>query len=102
MIQRRKERAYTNPSGTGNFKIMLGAPVSFRPGTYWISVRVNLDYDAGAGGEWAWLTNNISHGSESKWKNPGDGFETGCVSFTRIRTCYHQGEGPDFAFALVR
>ena len=100
VMRRRHEQAYTDPSGTGNFQIVLSAPVTFRPGTYWISVQANMDF--AAGGEWGWNTNNTAKGQNSQWQNPGDGFATGCKKFKETVKCVPSGEGPDFSFALLK
>ena len=54
----------------------------------------------GVGGEWGWNTNNTVAGKASLWKNPGNGFATGCTTYNTTTTCIPAGEGGDYAFAL--
>ena len=92
---------YRDPSGTGNFKIPLAEAVTFKPGTYWVSVKANLDFRVG--GEWGWNTNNTARGSNAQWKNGRDGFDTGCREYAEILGCLGDGgQGPDFSFALLK
>lgn len=92
---------YSDPSGVGNFHIPLASAVTFPAGTYWVAVRANIEFRVG--GEWGWNTNNTVRGSKAQWKNHGDGFGTGCASFTKVETCLGDGgQGPDFSFALVK
>jgi len=85
-------------NGTGSFAITLpkkGMKLK-KAGTYWVSVQANLAYKAG--GEWGWEDNSVQTGSEAHWQNPGNGFATGCTSWTDIETCL--GYGPDLMFDL--
>ncbi len=90
------DAAYTDPSGTGNPTI--ACRVTLKPGSYWVSVQANMDFSVG--GEWGWLTNNTVRGKPSQWQNPGDGFGTGCTTYTTTTTCIPSGEGGDFSFSL--
>ncbi len=92
--------AYTD-AGAGSPAIPCRA--SFKGGKngkrYWVSVQANMDFSAG--GEWGWGTNNTVRGIESRWVNPGDGFATGCTTYTQTTTCIASGEGGDFSYALL-
>lgn len=46
------------------------------PGTYWISAWVVRPF-GGGGGQWYWLRNGSSNGSEHYFHNPGNGFGSG-------------------------
>jgi hypothetical protein len=92
---------YRDPSGLGNFEIPLAVPVTFRPGRYWVAVRANIDFREG--GQWGWNTNNTPRGDRAQWKNPRDGFDTGCTDWGRVRACLGDGgQGPDLSFALLK
>jgi hypothetical protein len=83
----------------GSFTIRLASPVRLRPGTYWVSVVANQNFDPND--QWAWQTRSIANGNESAWQNPGDGFATGCVTWGNQQDCIGDaGQGPDFMFAL--
>ena len=81
----------------GSFVITPANPVKLKAGTYWMSVQVNLDF--GAGGEWGWENQSTAEGTAAKWKNAGDGFATGCVTYTQENTCIPDGQG-DHMFVL--
>jgi hypothetical protein len=49
------------------------------PGTYWISAWVVRPF-GGGGGQWFWLRNGSSNGSEHYFHNPGGGFGVGTNS----------------------
>ena len=95
----RPHQDYTAAQFTGNLKVVLSSPVRLRAGTYWISVRANMDFDSA--GEWGWNTRAPGNGAVAKWKNAGDGFNTGCRTYQDLPTCYPADQGPDLAFALL-
>ncbi len=85
-------------NGLGTFTIALTTPAVLPSGTYWVSVQARMDYDAG--GQWGWTERTTRSNSASAWRNPGDGFDTGCVNWgTRFATCY-VGDEPDLVFRL--
>lgn len=71
---------------------------SLKGGTYWLSAQANQDFSTA--GMWGWLTNDTVRGSGAMWKNPGDGFSTGCTTYTDLLTCIPSGEGGDLAFSI--
>ena len=92
--------SYSDPAGTGSFDITLDSPVVLAPGHYWVSVKANQRFDTR--GAWYWSTNNAIAGLPSQWRNVRDGFGTGCIVYTRTTYCVLNGEGGDFAFALIQ
>ncbi len=93
------DRAYTDPAGTGNFSIPLPKTV-LQPGLYWISVRPNMDFKPN--GEWEWSTSYNLHNNVPVWRNPGDGFETGCIAYESVFNCGFDDEdgGQSFSFTI--
>jgi hypothetical protein len=89
--------SYTDETGTGTPDIKCKAKLA--KGTYWVSVQANLDFSAG--GEWGWNTNNTVRGNASQWQNPGNGFATGCTTYTTTTVCIPAGEGGDNSFSLL-
>ena len=89
---------FIDTTGTGTFDIKIPKTVLKR-GSYWLSVYANLGFRIG--GDWGWLTNVRVRGFGSKWRNPGDGFGTGCTAWATTTTCVLAGEGGDFSFALI-
>ena len=88
---------YTDTTGTGSFVVAL-PKFTLKAGTYWLSVFANMPFRLG---EWGWSTNNAVRHQGSLWRNPGDGFVTGCTSWEKTTGCILAGEGGDFAFALL-
>jgi hypothetical protein len=92
---------YAELSGTdsfGSFVIALpGHGLKLKAGTYWLSVVANLDFSAG--GEWGWENQSTVEGMAAVWENPGDGFATGCTTWTTETTCIADGQG-DHMFTL--
>ena len=82
---------------TGSFVFTLPTPCILGPGTYWLDVQARMDF--GSGGEWAWETRGVQGNSPALWRNPGDGFGTGCTSFSPMAPC-NAIMAPDFLFSL--
>ena len=82
----------------GDLAITLPVPAVLGPGTHWVSVQANVDF---AGGQWFWSSRTVQANSESAWQNPGDGFGTGCTTWSaRGTTCGITPSFPDHLFAL--
>jgi hypothetical protein len=99
IVKHYANRSYTDTTGLGTFKIKVPKTV-LKKGNYWVSVVVNMDF--ATGGEWGWGTNNTQRQKPAVWRNPGDGFASGCTTFSNMQGCIGAlGEGPDFSFALI-
>jgi hypothetical protein len=81
----------------GSFVIAVGK-VKLRPGTYWVSVVANQDFTPN--GQWGWENRSVQSGGAAQWQNPGNGFASGCTTWTTLTTCIPTAGGPDFMFAL--
>ncbi|CAI8780310.1 PEP-CTERM sorting domain-containing protein [Methylocaldum szegediense] len=68
----------------GELTITLSIPVELDSGTWWLSVVVVLDYD---GGQWYWGSRTVQTGFAAVWQNPGNGFLTGCTTWTTKTDC---------------
>jgi hypothetical protein len=88
--------------GFGSFVIDLGKGVKLKGhakgATYWVSVQANMDFSAG--GEWGWGTRLDANGNDAQWQNPGDGFATGCTSWSEERDCLGDVGGVDHMFTI--
>lgn len=84
----------------GSLTIDLSAsPAVLTDGTYWVSVQADMDFTPG--GQWGWTERTVVSNSASAWRNPGDGFDTGCTDWSeRVATCA-VGVDPDLAFQLA-
>jgi len=79
----------------GSFHCVLPKPVKLRPGTWWVSVVANCNFETC--GQWGWTLNTTVQGHEAVWRNP-DG--TGkCTSFKPLHRCFG-GSPADMAFDL--
>jgi hypothetical protein len=68
-------------------------------GTYWLSLQPVMAFDPN--GEWGWETRSVQSGNPAVWRNPGNGFGTGCTDWGNMVGCLGSlGEGPDFMFAI--
>ena len=81
----------------GSFTIPIKKALKLKKGTYWVSVQANLDFSAG--GEWGWENQSTSEGTPAQWINPGDGFGTGCTSWSQENVCIPDGQG-DHMFTI--
>jgi len=64
--------------------------------TYWVAVVPLMFED-----EWTWETRNGLNGKPAAWKNPANGFGTGCTAWRVMTSCIStDGVGPDFMFTL--
>jgi hypothetical protein len=81
-----------------NFAANLPTDCVLTAGTYFVSVQGQLDY--GTSGQWFWTQNGSSNGYAWVFRNPLNGFGTGCVTWTDGTTCIPTSLGPDQAFLL--
>ncbi len=82
---------------SGSFHLTLHRAVPLGPGTYWVSVRANTSYYQGS--NWGWEVTNDLTGTGALWKNPGDGFGTGCTTYQPLTACATI-DAPDFMFSI--
>ena len=73
-------------------------------GTYWFGASAILDPGASSPfSQWFWAENSEPFGSPAMYRNPGDGFNTGCVTFTLKSSCPFGSEvhaSPSMSFSL--
>ena len=75
-----REAAATPP----NYEIPLtGTPLLRRGGFYWLSIQA---VGGGQADAWRWSQRNDSRGG-TLYRNPGNGYGTGCTSFSQIASC---------------
>jgi hypothetical protein len=82
--------------GTGNLDVSFPGPCVAPAGDYWLSVRADMDSGVG---QWLWVERTVQTGTAFAWENPGDGFGTGCVSWSPAGGC--GASDPDLIFALI-
>ena len=85
----------------GSLSTTLPTTCVLSPGTYWMGHITNQDF-ATSGQHFFSNTDTVS-GSEAHWLNPGDGFGTGCTTFSPAGTVCGVGGGApayDLLFSL--
>lgn len=80
----------------------LPTPCVLPPGKYWVGLQMNQNWSAAPSqGQYFWSNRSTQTNSPGVWRNPGDGFGTGCTSFTAQTTCgVGGGASPDFLFTI--
>ena len=58
--------------------------------------------DFGPGGEWGWFDRTVQSSTAAGWRNPADGFGTGCTDWGLRTSCLASATGsPDQVFRLT-
>ncbi|HVV35817.1 MAG TPA: calcium-binding protein [Acidimicrobiales bacterium] len=84
------------PQGTET--ITLNPVIALSAGTYWLSLQAIATQPS-----WYWGSADITAGSLGMWRNPPDGFGTGCTNFSATSGCLSVGDNSlrDYEFQLV-
>ena len=77
-----------------------GPGLKLKAGTYWLSFVANCSLQGGCG-EWGWYLTTTNHNSPGQYENPGNGFGTGCTSWTNTSACFSSAPSDDYAFDLT-
>src|SRR5262249_32565309 len=79
-----------------DYIIPLTTPATVAPGMYWVSAVGTITVR-----NWFWDARSITNNTyASAFRNPGDGYGTGCTGWARLTTC--DGVNfPDQVFRLV-
>jgi hypothetical protein len=93
-----KEQTLKGHENAGLFVITGITQVSLPAGQYWISVQANMP--SAKAGAWVWTARAPQAGLTALWQNPGNGYSTGCTTWTDWETCSKEPGVPDFMFAL--
>jgi hypothetical protein len=82
----------------GDLTITLPSSCALSPGVYWVaqSVRQNLE----PSGQHLWGNRTEQSGHASVWRNPENGFGSGCTDWGTQADCGFAG-GPDLLFQIV-
>ncbi len=87
----------TPSDSTGTFTFSLPTTCFLPTGTYWLDVQARMDFSAG--GEWGWEARTVQSNSPAIWRNPLNGFGTGCTDWGQLQPCLGS-TNPDFMFTL--
>lgn len=86
--------------GAASTEITLPTSCALAAGTYWVGISVALD--VGTEGQIFWTTDTVGALSNSVWRNPGDGFTTGCTDWGTLVACnVGGGVDPGLSFQLL-
>lgn len=93
--------AVDDADSTGTLVLALSTALALPEGTYWVSAVA--DMDAATYGQWFWnkQATTTPVGAEVHWRNPGDGFDTGCTDWQPLVTACGDSDGLDTSFRLV-
>ena len=90
----------TTFTGSGSLSITLPTTCDLGEGNWWVAIQVNQDY--GTSGQHFWSNRSVQSNNGAVWRNPGDGFATGCIAWDRMITCgVGGGASPDFLFQIL-
>jgi hypothetical protein len=87
----------TDFTGDGTGDLAINVDCNVDPGVTWVTQSVRIDFNPF--GQHFWATRNTPVGAPSVWRNPGDGFGSGCIDWTNAVTCGQTGA--DFLFEIV-
>jgi len=82
----------------GSFLITFPHACVLRAGTYWLSAQARQDL--APSGQWYRNTRLIQSGNESRWRNPSNGYSTGCLGFSPVSSCL-PGTAKDLLFWIA-
>jgi len=83
----------------GSYVLTLAPACVLPAGTYWLVMQSNQDVNTA--GQHFWSNRNAASNNPAMWQNPGDGFGTGCTSWTDFITCgVGGGVAADLLFSL--
>lgn len=94
------ERLVPTTDESGSFVLVLPSPCLVPAGRFWLEVQTHQN--ANTHGQHFWSNRSIRTGSEAAWRNPADGFGTGCTDFRPQTQCgVGGGVSPDLLFRIV-
>jgi hypothetical protein len=82
----------------GELNLELDPVCNLSAGKYWLSVVVNMPY---SNGQFGWEYRTETAGSVAVWRNPDNGFDTGCTNWTSVTACDAYEEGDPIEDDLV-
>ncbi|MCB1036595.1 MAG: hypothetical protein KDD47_22410 [Acidobacteria bacterium] len=85
----------------GSYVVDLPAPCILPMGFHWLTMISNQTF-GGGNGQHFWSNRSVLSNSGGVWRNPGNGFGSGCTDFDRQTTCgVGGGAAPDFLFQIL-
>lgn len=88
--------------GNESITTTLPAPCSLAPGFYWMAHQTVQDFGTAGQHFWSNVGTANTLNSPGVWRNPGDGFASGCTTFTQQSVCgVGGGASDDFLFQII-
>lgn len=92
----------TNFAGNDSITTTLDTPCLLPAGTYWVSHQVTQAFGTSGQHFWSGQALAATSGSPGVWRNPNNGFGTGCTSWTAQSTCgVGGGVADDWMFQIL-
>ncbi|MEQ9187306.1 MAG: T9SS type A sorting domain-containing protein [Cryomorphaceae bacterium] len=73
-------------NGDGDITYVFSTPLAVSSGHYWLVANGRKNF-AGGGGQWYWVRDVNSTGHPGLWRNPGNGFGSGCTAWVPMYNC---------------
>ena len=89
----------TYTDAQGELTIRFTTPCELDPGVYWLAQQVRQDFLTD--GQHFWSNRASQSNSPAVWRNPLNGFGTGCVDWTPNTVCNVGGGFPDLLFQII-
>ena len=85
----------------GSFTIDLPTDCNLPAGFWWVAIQTTQTF-GGGNGQHFWSNRTSQSNQGGVWRNPGDGFGSGCTDWDRMTTCgVGGGTNPDFLFVIA-
>lgn len=85
----------------GSFTIDLPSDCFLPAGFWWVAVQTTQTF-GGGNGQHFWSNRTVQSNQGGVWRNPLDGFGSGCTDWDRMTTCgVGGGTNPDFLFVIA-
>jgi hypothetical protein len=90
------------PAANGpNYSIPISGAPLLPPGTYWVSAQqAEGNGDPIKFTDWSWTNRTVQNGDPAAFRNPGNGYMTGCIDWGSLTPCSGPDAGPDVLFKL--
>ncbi|HVS02609.1 MAG TPA: DUF11 domain-containing protein [Thermoanaerobaculia bacterium] len=85
------------PESSPSLIVELPTPCVLPPGVYWLGIQARQAFTSG---QHFWSKRAAQSASEAVWRNPGDGFGTGCTGFAPQQTVCGLSGGRDLLFQI--
>jgi hypothetical protein len=96
LVTERLAQSFTGVDGDATITLATAVPLA--AGTYWVSVQARQDFTPS--GQWFWHNRTVLSNQGAAWQNPGNGFESGCLTWNRKPSCLPTQAYPDQVYRL--